>query len=560
MPLAEPATSPFAVALEISDGVAPSQRLSITGQNLVIGRSPDAQVHLDRNTISRRHAEIFCDPYHRWFVRDLGSRNGTRVNGRPGLEHPIQSGDLLGVGEFTLRIVSLGALTRAQDSTIAPTGTSLAVTDASSEISTLHDMDTPRVSASHLSLINELGQNLLSLPDAPQRLRELCRMVVRDEFHGRCAMVLRLSKDRPLDEPMVLSPAEVNPAFLGFAPYISRSILRALRQKEMPLLASNATHHPTSAEISISPDILAISAIACPLHIDDHIMDVLYAVLPPEYGTGEWLALTTMAAKQYEQAENAWAARKRQVDHESIERELRKARDIQLRLLPAELSIPGLDVAIGFKPCRWVGGDYPDAIPTRDGRSLLIIADVCGKGLPAALIAQSLHATTRISMRAGVPLVDLIHNIAEYLRESCPHTSFVTLCAILLDSATGELECINAGHPPALILSPGGEMRALQSSQHLPLGIEEETFSIQHDRIAPGQVLAMYTDGLIDLVSPDGKSLGTDELYKQLSTLVAQEPLAPARHLASRLTSFLDTLQGTALSADDRTFLLARRA
>src|SRR5881394_2049513 len=96
------------LTLEISSEAGQSSRQTVAGQRLTIGRSADCQIRLDRTTVSRRHAELFLDPFQRWWIRDLKSRNGTQVNGESVSDRALGPGDILTVGEFTLRIAGLG--------------------------------------------------------------------------------------------------------------------------------------------------------------------------------------------------------------------------------------------------------------------------------------------------------------------------------------------------------------------------------------------------------------------------------------------------------------------
>jgi serine phosphatase RsbU (regulator of sigma subunit) len=287
-------------------------------------------------------------------------------------------------------------------------------------------------------------------------------------------------------------------------------------------------------------------------------MELLYAVLPPEYGTGEWLALTVMAGKQYQQAEAAWRARRSAEDHAVVERELERARQIQMRLVPHDPQIPGMDIAVGFSPCRWVGGDYVDVLPTPDGRVLLAVADVCGKGLPAALVAASLHTMVHASVLGGTGLCDFMTNLNRYLIQTQASETFVTMIAMLVDPRTGAVEWANAGHPPPLALAPGGAPRPLRAESQFPLGIDEQTINCHHATLAPDELLVLYTDGLTELKT-DGKFLGVDGLCEHLTRVYAQ-PHMEARDAAAGLTQALDALQHAHLPQDDRTFLLARRA
>src|SRR5205809_2542695 len=254
------------LTLEISDQSGHLARQTLAGQRLTIGRSADCQIRLDRTTVSRRHAELFLDPFQRWWIRDLKSRNGTQVNGESVSDRALGPGDILTVGEFTLRIAGLGesATATRPPENLKP----LEVAEGGAPaITTLKDLESPRISSSHLSTLNEFGQRLLKIDDPTERLRALCKLLVREEFHGDCAMVLRVTKPKGTNEtplaPRILIPPETSPRWRQGAPYISRTMLRALAQKEEPILASNVPMQGSMmAEISLSPEVMSISTIA----------------------------------------------------------------------------------------------------------------------------------------------------------------------------------------------------------------------------------------------------------------------------------------------------------
>lgn len=549
------------ICLEIGDSAGQVVRRTFESQALCVGRSPESQIHLDRGTVSRRHAEFLRDPFHRWWVRDLGSRNGTRVNGQLVHESVIHPGDVVGIGEFNLRVVWLDDTgTASIDALVQTHSTAVVVEEKQESISSLREHEQPRIAAIHITVLSEFGRELAQTEDPQERLRSLCRLMIRPEFRGRCAMVIRIMRQDAGEGPHMLCPVETCSQWQGWTPYISRSLLRAIGQKDEPLMASNADSFVgRMAEISLSPDVMPIAAVACPIRSEESHVDALYVILPPEFGTGEWLALAALATKAYQQAESVWAARHQREIHAAVERELEQARQIQTRLLPRRLDIPGLDLAIGFLPCRWVGGDFADVVPAPDGRVLLVIADVCGKGLPAALVASSIHATIRVVIRAGMSLPEMMRNVGRHLLEYHTQQSFVTMVCVLIDPATGQVECVNAGHPPALLIGADGQVVALQSAANLPLGLVDEPLESQRHQVQPGQLLALYTDGLSELACSDGRQLGSEELIRRLQSLYQANATATAQQLGQKLTATLDQLQGSSLSQDDRTFLLARR-
>jgi len=566
-----------APTLEVRDASGALLRFTLDHPNMIIGRGAEADIRLDHGMVSRQHAQVIRNDTGQVFIKDLGSRNGTIVNGAPVTERAIAPGDRAVIGPFTLTVHFPNAERQTYHTTRIP------VADpAGGRISTFGDLSPPRVSAAHLTTLSDLGQALLSIADAGQRMGALCNMMTGTLFQANWSAVVRLPEPAAGDDHEILCQSR-SPAseFNGEAPYLSRSILRAFREKREPILASN-TGIPGDVQMSMVSDAAPVANIACPLTRSQTHSELIYVALPPQFGTGEWLALAALAARQFQQAESAWAARKQAEEHAVMERDLSRARQIQMRLVPNNPAIPGLDVAIGFVPCRSVGGDYVDVVSTADGRTLLVVADVCGKGLGAALVAQGLHTMVHASLLAGLGLRQTITNLDRYLRQTLPIESFVTLIAVVIDPQTGDLECVNAGHPrPVVIaldrssesqpLATGSRTsaatdalpvsRELESEPGLPLGIDyDEEISISHSthRIEQGELLVLYTDGLSELTLPNGELLGTPGLHDELRGTYPTIDTA-ARVAAGMLSHRLDQLQAGGQATDDRTFLLARR-
>ena len=531
--------------------------MELTSTRLVIGRAADCQVTLPEKAVSRHHAEVFCDPFGRWWIHDLGSRNGTKVNGVPVVERILGLSDAVEIGSVALRLCRPASAEEYARARIAET---MPVSERDFEsITTLSEHEVPKVAAAQLSMLVEFGGKLLETEQADQRLCSLCRLMVSPEFSGRLAVALRLPKDRPGEVPQTLCEPVSSPGFEREKPYISKSVVETVRERDEPILASNAAPGPVDAELTISREEMPVSVLACPLRSDDRTMDFLYVMLPPEFGRSEWLALAVLAAKEFQQAESAWAARRQAEEYAAIERELQQARHIQMRLIPREVTVTGLDVAIGFEPCRWVGGDYVDVVPTPDGRVLLTVGDVCGKGLQAALVAASVHSMVHAGTTAGSGLRDLMQHLNEHLCGYLPDHSFVTMVAAMLDPGTGRVELVNSGHPPAVILNRGGGLRWLEGGANLPLGIKTAPVECHESRVGADEMLAMFTDGITESHGREGDPLGLEPLARKLGALYASGGLREARGVAEGLTSILSEIRGKELASDDQTFLLARR-
>jgi serine phosphatase RsbU (regulator of sigma subunit) len=564
-------------------------RVPLSAAGGVIGRRGDAQILLESTTVSRQHAQLSLDPATlRWRIRDLGSRNGTLVNGEPVTERALSPGDQIQVGNFQLMLVvtSTGRFAVASTATADEANHSVLLThgpvklsddDGGGRLTSLGDIEPPRVATAQLQPLTELSHKLLETADPADRARALCRMMVSPQFHGESSLLLRVQADAPDDPPQTLCEAQCRDGPCGDGPpYVSRTLLRAVLDRGEPALASNVrgpyappsgSDSTSNIEMSIGPSVAALTAVACPLRRDSAsgALDVLYVTLPPQYGTGEWLALAALAGKQYEQAEDAWRARDRAAEHAALERELERARQIQLRLVPktAELEAlraRGVDLAIGFAPSRWVGGDYVDAVAMNDGRRvLLVIADVCGHGLGAALVTSVVHTFVRAAVRAGVDLPALAGGLSRHLSDTLTTDSYVTMVAIALDVAEGAVECVNAGHPPPLVVAPDCTVRRMAHGLNLPLGLETADFDVQTERLGPGEFLALYSDGLSEQADAGGAMLGIAGLMATLGQICGGGSDGSAKGAARQLDQFLARRQGDRPPDDDHSFILARR-
>ena len=541
--------------LEVRQEGAPPQRrpLAAGAATAVIGRGASCDVVLNHPSVSRRHAELGRLPSGGWRVRDLQSRNGTRVNDLPVTEQPLHPGDLIQIGQFTLRLVAEG-----QSSSI---GRAPATDDTPTySITLFRNFEPPRISAAQISTLLQFGRELLGAPDPGARLRRLLALATGDELGGWWAYALRIRSDPQALDPTNLIDPVASPAGQHRDPHVSKSVLRSVLANNEAVVANNmaqlASHQ---ADVSIAGDTAAYSAVACPLATGDGTMDLLYVILPPRLGSVEWMALLSLAVEQYRQAESTWVARAAAEARAVLDKEMRMARDVQARTLPRAVALAELDWALRFEPSLSVAGDYVDVIPREDGSVLLAIADVAGKGMQAALTASSLHATFHTTARLGLPLSGMFTALSRHYLDFLPEASFVTAAAVLFHPATGEGQCVNCGHLPVLVISPDGHVREVDGGGNQPLGVMETAVQSSGFHIAQGEWAVLYTDGLTEMTNGDGQMLGMQRLHEQVGRLCAGGEKCTAEELARRLTAWLDDYRGSAPPGDDRTFLVARR-
>lgn len=527
---------------------------------MVIGRVSDVDLVLDSPAVSRRHAELFQDAANQWWVRDLGSRNGTSVNGVPVRERQLRHGDLIAIADYALtlnltpppfRPTAAAAATEFGQMTIDDTGTMT--------LNTLSETSLPRIDTRQLFALQRFGRQLLEVPDDAERLGMLCRLMVSEELHGRHAAVIELSAF-PGAEPGIIVGPIAPPGAPRSRFYLSRSVMNAVRRAREPVLASNAAARQGAAlELSLAPEDEPLAVFACPLRQDPTAMQVLYVVMPGQYGSAEWLGLGALAAEQFGQAEQAWEARRKAEASAALERDLERARQVQMGLLPRDVDVPGLDIAVHFEPCRGVGGDYLDVVRMSDGRVVLAVADVCGKGMQAALVSASVHTAVQAAVHMKVPLAQWMTQLNRFLCERLPAGSFVTMIAVQLDPATGEVETVNAGHPPAVVVDREGGVRLIESSGHYPLGIDPVELTTQRDQLAAGACMALYTDGLTEVADPQGQWLGTQGLAERLAAVCRGQAEVSVRDTARGLADSVAEVRAGRPAEDDQTLLLVRR-
>lgn len=544
-----PVTEPFDRVLEIDDGSGSVSHFPLVGEKIIIGRSAEVDLCLKHPSVSRRHAEFRCDKWGRWWVHDLGSSNGTKVNGFRTTERVLELADHVELGVFSLTL-TMPKPTMA-DSTLHG-GQKIAVTQTpttTKSITALRQSTTEvsRISAVHLTRLMQLSQQLQNNERLSERLRLLCDLMVDEMFCALAAVVVRMDKRHPDAAPQTLSLPSTRAGTPPRSLYIPNALMAALRQKAEPML----TRHTDNGE--------ECGAIACPIRNDEDAIDLLYLIVSPDYANEEWLTVALFATEHFKQAEAAWQARKLAKISALVEVDLERARDIQMRLVPKNINVPGLDVSVGFQPCRWVAGDYVDLLQLADGSTLLVVADVCGKGMPAALVSSSLHTMVRACAAAGSDLISLITLLNNHLVEYLPSNRFVTAIFVQIEPETGAVQFINAGHPAPLVVNPDGRMRSMELGDYEPLGLRKVEYQPSNDHMQPGQLLAMFSDGLTEMRDQSGKMLTSTRLGDHIRTIYQTNAGKPMQLIADQLNQVLDSYQAGRIQQDDRTFLMACR-
>jgi len=239
-----------------------------------------------------------------------------------------------------------------------------------------------------------------------------------------------------------------------------------------------------------------------------------------------------------------------------IQQQLSIAREVQTALLPAaDPVLDGYDIAGTNIPTWEIGGDYFDYLPQPDGRLGVAIADVAGKGVPAALIMATFRAALRAQRVREVPLDAVAGRLNRILLDSMDASRFVTAFYGLLEPGTGAINFTNCGHNPPLLLRAAGECDLLASGGPA-LGMwRAATFVPGAATVWPGDILVLYTDGVVESMNAAGEMFGVD----RLEAVMRSRRRATSRDLVEAVVDATRAFAGREGYEDDFTLVIIRR-
>jgi len=243
-------------------------------------------------------------------------------------------------------------------------------------------------------------------------------------------------------------------------------------------------------------------------------------------------------------------------DRLSLKNDLEIAREIQQSMLPrAAYRAPGIEAFGMTRPANTVGGDFYDIMTLPDGRLLLALGDVAGKGSPAALLMALLLAMMRTLVDEGLEGADLVARLNVQVGKHAPRSRFVTLFVAVLTPSTGALVYVNAGQNPPLLRRGNGVYERLRAGG-MALGMfEDATYTAGSVDLDAGDVLVMYSDGITE--AEDGFDQPFDEAGVQ--AVVDGPGWASAKELGWALFQAVETHSQERRLLDDLTVLVARR-
>ena len=521
----------------------------LDGAPLGIGRSSRNVVHLPDSTVSKEHAEVVRDG-ERWLLRDLGSRNGTRLNGSDVREPAaLHDGDVIEVGSVLLRVQA------GRDEVVTRFAAATGIV-SSVRLQAQDFLGRPSARAATPGLVHLLAE-AGSVLVMPRPLKETCEEILafleRAIPANRLVLLLR---DGPGAE-LVQVAARYRGGSAREPLQLSRTILATVLDECTALVIGDARADPRfQAQQSIVAQAFR-AALAVPLFDNERVLGLLYADTgDPEasYGEEELEVMTLLANMAAVKITNGRLLETEQV-RQRMTLELATAARIQRGLLPvAPPPVQDWEVDGFLESCFEVGGDLYDFHLRSDGTVLILVGDVAGKGMGAALLMSSFLASARVLYDLCPDPGELATRLGQLVSRSTEPGRFVTGFIGCLDPRTGALRYVNAGHAPPCLVKDG-VLRQLDGTG-VPFGVlEGVVYDSASTQVAPGEMLALCSDGIPE--AQHGEDFFDDErLNRALIEAAALPSLAEARgRVLARVAEFV----GDTPRSDDLTLVLLRR-
>jgi serine phosphatase RsbU (regulator of sigma subunit) len=534
--------------LRLASGDGPAEVFALRADRVLLGRSHDCDLILPDVLLSRHHAEILRAGKG-WALRDLGSLNGTRLNGvRVVGEPPLRNGDRISMADWTL--VFHDADTPSDPALLAAGARLRDVT----ELATRSDIEAGALARQSriLGVLTRAAAAVVATPSAESLLDTLLDHLLEAVPAHRGAVVLFQAGATPGEAraapALAAARAVQGSPPRGVEPVVAERLCRSRGAFLAPRLAAD---DGTVRSVLCAP-LWFSGAPPAPEWIAGCV--TLEAPADPSPFEEEHLHLVTAVANLAASRLESLRLREENADKRRLEEDLRGAARIQQSLLPdAAPPLPGWELAASSRLCSEVGADYYD-FGADDGALLLALGDVAGKGLAAALLMASLRAAVRARWREEGPLARVAARVNEILLQTVPPNRFATLFLARADTVTGDIVWVNAGHAEPLVARRDGSREALEATGTILGVFADASWEERRTRLDPGDVLVVLSDGVVEAAREAGGDLGPDRL-----AAVVRAHGRSASGLLAALQATAEESLGGARRADDHTFVVLHR-
>lgn len=492
----------------------------------VLGRALDCQVHIRDLTVSRRHARISRRD-NRYVIEDLGSGNGTFVNDAAVVKHVLAHGDRIRVAsaEFTFE-ESVGAATSVtMVGSLDSEPQIVKVVDASrnllNDAQALTSASSPRalqVMASRLRTVYAVSAAISNILDLDELLDEILNRLFETFPRAERGFIMLVEEGtNELIPKAVKRKNEGDEADVE----VSRTILQEVIARRHAVLSHNAMEDKRfRAGRSVAN--FGIRAMMCaPLVWRGEPLGIVYldSAGIAAFSQDDLELLSGIAGQSAAALGNA-RLHAELMKRQRLQQDLHLAERIQQSFLPRRIpEIPGFCFAARYEPAYEVGGDFYDFIGLPDDRIGVVVADVSGKGVAAALYMARLTRDLRYLALAESDPARVLKWMNRAVLENGQDDLFVTLVYVVLDTRRRQLTFANAGHlPPIVRRLAEGDVVHLDGAAGLPLGVlSDGDYTSEDFQLVPGDSVLLFTDGLVEAMSPSKAMFGTENLVASLT-------------------------------------------
>jgi phosphoserine phosphatase RsbU/P len=517
--------------LQLSNSSGTNEDVKVEQDRMVLGRHPDCDIVLDSASVSRQHAQLLREG-GQYFIEDLHSRNGTFVNGRiiQG-RHPLGDGDRVKICDLSFVFYTnqpapnLSALVGG-DSSLAlmiddahqnSTSTIVSKLDIVGSNSGVRLTVNPEAK---LRAMIEIAQNLGKALGLDEVLSKLLDSLFKIFIQADRGFVVLRSMPDGLLVPKTVKHRRPGQEDQG---RISRTIINQVMKSQEAILSADAAHD-SRFDTSQSIADLRIRSVMCAPLVDSEgnslgVIQLDTSDQRQRFQQDDLDVLASVASQAAIAVDNA-QLHETSLRQQALERDLELAHKVQRGLLPAAPpQLEGYYFFDFYEPANQVGGDYYDYIDLPGGRLAIVLGDVSGKGVAAALLMAKLSGEVRYCLASESNPAAAVSRINASFSGSGWQDRFVTFVLALLDVNRGEITLVNAGHMPPLLRYGGGKVEPIGSGDAgLPLGVDATFQYRQHTRaIAPGDFLTLFTDGISEAMNGAGELYGLERLRTQLA-------------------------------------------
>ena len=541
--------------ISIDTGDGSRERFPLANERVTIGRSRDSDIFLPDQWLSRHHAEILKKDAN-FFLHDLGSKNGTLLNGEPVHgDRRLRHGDVITLGEHVLTF----SIEEVDEDSQPPEGTRIFSARELSDIKTKPTIDPEELQRQNrvLEVLSQAARSLLAHRPLPDLFEDVLNLLFAAVPCERGAILLL--EGTPPEPTVKASRSRGGQPLLA---KVSRSIARRVLERRETMLLPNLME---DTAFSTQDSILSTgirSALCAPLWFtsasaeQDAVIGLVYLdslAMNRPFSEEDARIVTALANVAAAKIENVRLLEE-SMEKRRLEEDMRVAAEIQRGLLPDGAPVvAGYGVVGSNRPCRTVGGDYYD-FSLSDGRLLMALGDVSGKGTGAALLMTVLRAAVR-GHWADESVAEAVARINSTVCQNVTAGKYITFFLARLDPGSGRVDYVNAGHNPPLLIRRDGTIETLNEGG-MVLGLfDSMPYGEGIAELRTGDTLLIFSDGVTETWSAKGDEFGD----QRLGEVAVRGRGLDAANLQTEILRELEVFEAGTKATDDRTLIVLKR-